>query len=119
MPWDLTSEITAQRDAAEMTFPGTCVISRMAEVPDGQGGLVQSWAAVGTVNCRIVSNTSMATVVASQNMGDYTLTVPHDTVIYFEDKVTLDGFDYRVTFVDDARAWKTAIRVQISTEVDS
>lgn len=122
MAWDLTAEIAAQQTEVLNTFNDSVVISRLTEVSDGQGGIDESWSSVGTADCRFVVNTGSKSQVGAQMLrsGDYTLTVPFDTDIQEDDKATLEssGYVFRVLFVDDVRVWRTAIRVQVSDEVD-
>lgn len=119
MAWDLTNELAAIRAEVGKVLPGTCVISRLNEAPDGQGGMRQSWAAVGTVTCRLAANSGQTRAVAGQAnaVGAYTLTVPYDTNIQYDDRATIDGVIYRVAFVNDAADWKAAIRVDVNLEV--
>lgn len=118
--WNLDTEITAQRTHAAYTFNDTCIILRLTETSDGQGGLEQAWAAVGTVACRIAANSGNNSPIAEsfQQTGEYVLTVPYDTDLVASDKVTIDAYVYRVTFVDDVRDWKTALRATVSAEID-
>ncbi len=121
MSWDLTSEIAQQRTDAANTFNDSCVITRLAETSDGQGGMVQAWTPVGTADCRIVANTGLSKQVGAQfeRVGAFTLTVAPGTNLLENDKVTLAGNEtvYRVQFVDDVRAWQTAVRAQVDEDV--
>lgn len=119
MPWDLTNELSAQRDAAANTFFDSGIIARLAETSDGQGGMVQAWAAVGTADCRLVANTGDSKQVGAQfnRVGDFTITFPYDEDVQENDRVTIDATVYRVLFVDDVRDWKTAVRVQANEEI--
>lgn len=123
MSWDLSAEITRQRADAANTFFDSCVIARLAETSDGQGGLAQAWTAVGTADCRFVANTGDSKQVGAQfqRVGDYTLTLPVGTDVAEQDKVTLssNGAVYRVLFVDDVRDWQTATRVQVNEEISA
>ncbi len=122
MAFDLTTELASIRADVASVLPDTCVISRLAEVSDGQGGQTQAWAAIGTVACRFVANSgnvraaSQAAGQASQ-VGAYTLTVPHNTDIQFDDRATVDLEVYRVVFVSDVTDWRAAIRVDVNYEV--
>lgn len=122
MSWDLTAEIASQRAEVLRLFNDSCTITRLVETPDGQGGIDETWAAQGTAVCRLVTNTGTTSQVGAQMLrsGDYTLTVPFDTNIAEDDKVLLasSGFTFRVLFVDDVRVWRSAIRVQVSDEVE-
>lgn len=117
--FDLTNELSAMRAAVASVLPDTCAISRLREVSDGQGGMVQSWAAVGTVSCRLAANSGQARAVAgqAQSVGAYILTVPYDTDIQFADRATVNSVVYRVAFVNDVNDWRTAIRCDVNAEV--
>ena len=123
MPWDLDAEIAKQRSDVLNLFNDSCDITRMVEVSDGQGGIEESWVSQATdVVCRLVTNQGTSSQVGAQMLrsGDYTLTVPYDTDIAEDDKITLasSGFVFRVLFVDDVRVWRTAKRVQVSDEIE-
>lgn len=122
MSWNLDAEIASQRAEVENLFNDSCTITRLVEQSDNQGGIDNVWVAQGTTVCRIVTNTGSKSQVGAQMLksGDYTLTVPFDTDILEDDKVTQvsSGYVYRVLFVDDVRNWRTAIRVQVSDEIE-
>lgn len=117
--WIPQAEIDAQRTSAELTFPHSCVISRVTETADGQGGRAQTWAAIGTADCRIVANSGDTKTIADRfgKVGGYTLTLPHDTDIEEQDKATIDSIVYRVVAVDLVREWRTAVRAQVNLEI--
>ena len=52
MPLISSAEITAMRSEQNDTMPDAVVISRYTTASDGMGGLVETWAAVGTVTGR-------------------------------------------------------------------
>lgn len=120
MSLDLTTELADIRAAVNDVLPDTCVISRLTETPDSQGGQVQTWAAVGTVACRLMANSGNTRGIAAQaqSVGEYTLTVPHNTDIQFDDRAVVDGETYRVAFVNDVADWRAAIRVDVNYEVN-
>jgi SPP1 family predicted phage head-tail adaptor len=113
------AELAGIRSAVANLLPHSCVISSLGEVADGQGGFTQGWTASGTVDCRIAAKSGNVRAVGGQNapLGAYTLTVPHDTTINVDDRATIDGVVYRVTFVDDVKDWKAAIRCDVDIEV--
>jgi SPP1 family predicted phage head-tail adaptor len=120
MSFDLTNELTRLHADVANLLPGSAVIQRLTEASDGQGGMAQSWAACGTVACRLVAKSGNTRALGSQNetVGAYTLTVPHDTDIVASDRVVVDSVNYRVLFVDDVKAWKAAIRCDVDLEVE-
>lgn len=121
MSWDLTAEISRQRTDAANTFADTCVIARLSEVSDGQGGMTQAWTAVGTADCRIVANTGnlqqFSMRLNERILGDYTLTLSVDNDVREDDRVTVDAVTYRVIFADAVREWQTALRVQLAKDL--
>ncbi len=118
MAWDLTNELAAIHAEVAHILPDSCIIARLTETSDSQGGFTQAWAAVGTVDCRLVAKSGNQRSTAEQiaTTGAYTLTVPHDTDIRESDRATIDSVVYRVLFVDDVKDWKTAIRCDVELE---
>jgi SPP1 family predicted phage head-tail adaptor len=118
--WIPTAEITAQRAEVEKAMPSSCVIYRMSETSDGQGGMAQTYAAIGTVDCRLAARRGSERYLAAQAspVGAFVLTVPHDTTIAAADRVTVDSVNYRVVFVDAAEpTWRLAKRAEVDLEV--
>lgn len=118
--WIPSAELSAVRDAVANVLPDSCIIQRLAETSDGQGGFTQAWAAVGTVDCRLVAKSGNTRALGGQQntVGAYTLTVPHDTDIQASDRVVIDSTNYRVLFVDDVKVWKAAVRCDVDLEVN-
>src|SRR5512140_3050260 len=112
-------ELTDMRAAAELTFPDSCIVKRLAEVSDSQGGFTQSWAAVGTVDCRLVAKSgNTRSVAANLNAtGAYTLTVPHDKDIREADVAVVDSVTFRVYFLFYVMFWLVTIRADVYLEV--
>ncbi len=117
--WLPPSELAAQRTAAAQTFPESCIVQRLAEVSDGQGGFTQAWTAVGTVDARMVAKSGNTRAVGGKDsvVGAYTLTVPVGTDIQETDRVVIGAVPYRVLFVDDLKAWQIAVRCDCDLEV--
>ncbi len=116
--WIPDAELTQMRADAENTLPQSAIIARLSETSDSQGGMAQSFAAVGTVDARLVAKSGNVRAVAgaAQAVGSYTLTVPHDTDIQAADRVTVDSVNYRVLFVSDAATWRAAVRCDVELE---
>lgn len=117
--WLTDAELAAMRDAVSHVFKDECVISRLSSVSDGQGGFTQTFAAIGTADCRIVAKTGTERMLAAQNnpVGDYILSVPYDTTIAVADRVTVNGGNYRVVFVDDVNEVRSMTRCGLNLEV--
>lgn len=113
------AELAAMRGAMLPMFQDECVISRLSSVADGQGGYTQTFAAIGTADCRIVAKTGTERLLAAQNnpIGNYTLSVPYDTTIAVADRVTVNSDNYRVVFVDDVNELRAMTRCDLNLEV--
>ncbi len=121
MPSTLLSanELADIRSATELLLPQSVIISALTEVSEGQGGFTQSWAASGTVDCRLVAKQGGERMLAGQiaATGSYMLTVPHDSTIAVDNRATVDGIAYRVLFIDAVKTWRAAIRCDCDLEV--
>lgn len=94
-------------DLEAMTLPDTCVIQSVTQVSDGQGGLVDTWAASGTVACRLdnLSGSRRPVGQSVQPFTSWTLTVPQSMAIDFSNRVVVNGFTFAVIAVSDVGSW--------------
>ena len=100
------AELTALRADVLGLLPGTAIISRLTTSVGTAGFPARTYAAVGTAVCRLdpVANRSAGGgIVASQDALAYyrTLTVPYNTDLRANDRVTIDTRVYSVTRLDD------------------
>lgn len=96
-------------------LPGTCHILTPTQTPDGQGHWTTSWGTVsgGTaVPCRLdpVSARELQAGDAVQPFHSYWLTLPYDTTISENNRVTIGTVTYEVTSVDTTKSWIGSIR---------
>ena len=109
------TELADLRAEIEDTLPDTCVISEVSYVSDGAGGLTPTWAAAGTVSCRVDPSSGIETVSggAIQSFHRYTLTMPYNVTISTADRVAVGGVDYNIISVTSGNSWKLDTRAQI------
>lgn len=117
-------EILQMRATVDDALPSAAVILRRTDASDGQGGYTQSFAAVGTVDCRL-SPRSGGEAGGEEIHGDrmayvseWILTTPALTDIRPTDRVTVDGDrTYEVNALRARRSWELSTTVRVS-EVD-
>jgi hypothetical protein len=117
------AELDALRaDIETLTLPGTAIIQRATEANDGYGEAVKTWAAVGTVVCRIDPIGSMRTsggnLIALQEKGKayYQFSTIWDADMNDGDRVVSGGLTYELIQLHenhDLRAVKRAILVRV------
>lgn len=115
-----TAEISLMRDTINSALPGTAVMLTATKTGDGMGGYTWSYVASGTVDARLSPNgAGDETVVGDRvaRVAPYILTVPAETTIDEDDRVTYDGVTYEVVDVRDRTPWELSRRVLVA-EVD-
>lgn len=98
-----TAELRHMRSHVEaVALPDVCEIQALTQTPDGQGGHYESWAAAGTVACRLdpAGGNKAGVGQSLQAFASFTLTVPYDTDLTTLNRVVHDGTTYSVTAVD-------------------
>lgn len=117
--WIPAAELASMRNAVDNVLPSSCIIYRLSESSDSQGGMIQTYTAVGTADCRLAAKQGTERMLAQQvaATGAFVLTVPYDTSIAASDRVSVGGKGYRVTFVDNVKEWRAAIRCDVDLEV--
>ena len=87
-----TLELSNMRHEASHFWPGTAVIWRATEASDGQGGVIQTWAAVGTTNCRLSPASSGREQVAADKLtaiAPWVITITQGTTVYESDRIVI------------------------------
>jgi head-tail adaptor len=109
------TELAALRADLETLLPDTCVISAVSYASDGAGEWTPTWAAGGTVACRLdpIRGSEAIAGGAIEAFNGYILTLPYNAVIVPASRVTVNSTDYNVTSVTDGDSWKLDTRVQI------
>lgn len=114
------SDLTFMQDTQELAMPGTVVIERWTMVPDGMGGSLESWNAVGTVIGRIYPQRTQGNELVGgaqvQSEIKWWGTLPYDTVVYAQDRLVYSGRSWEVLRVNNDEMWMTAIRCELESE---
>lgn len=110
------AEIADMRDTIEDTLPDTCVIQRPTMVSDGQGGKTATWAAAGTVICRLSpqgANTGDESARADRTSGeeDWIVTFPALTNVNTTDRLVILGSTFEPVALRAVRSWELSRRV--------
>lgn len=99
-------------------MPGTAVIERPTETVDNAGIPKQSWAAVGTVICRVDPAYRMDSrgVVADREAARvyFTMTVPWDANIAEGDRVVVSGDTLEIVQLYDIHEMRVSKRAQLA-----
>lgn len=99
------AELTALRADVLGLLPGTAIISRLTASVGTAGFPARTYAAVGTAVCRLdpMAVKGQPGITASQDALSYyrQLTVPYNTDLRANDRVTIDTRVYSVTRLDD------------------
>lgn len=108
------AEVAEMRTIQAMALPGTAVISRRTLAADGMGGFTESWAAVGTVTCRVgpASESGAERMIADRitETDAWVLTLPAETSVLAKDRIVAEGRTFEVVNAI-AHSWETARRV--------
>ena len=114
MPLISTAEITAMRSEQNDTMPDTVVIRRYTTASDGMGGLVETWAAVGTVTGRVspAGRAGAEGIIAERLTASepYVITIPTGTTVYERDRFVIGTRTFEIEYVNAHAAWETALR---------
>ena len=114
-----TAEITAMRTVQNQALPDTGIVYRLTRTTDGMGGFTESWAAVGTANCRIAPSGGQEATVAGKlsSIGTWSLTFANGQDVRAADRVTVGAQTFAVETTAAGSvdgSWQTALRVVAS-----
>ncbi len=115
-----TAELALMRTTIDSALPGTALLLTATKTDDGMGGQTWSYAASGTVTARLSPNGAGAEALVGDRVArvaPYVLTLPAETTIDEDDRVTYDGVTYEVVDVRDRTPWELSRRVLVE-EVD-
>ena len=104
-----------QADLVASTLPDTCVIQTLTHASDGAGGINDTWAAAGTVPCRMDFKTGLRKEIGAswETYSGWMLTVPVTTTIGTANHVVHQAYTYSITFVEDVGRWAACKRVKV------
>jgi head-tail adaptor len=100
-----TAELNRLRDDLEAyVLPDTCVIHSLTQASDGQGSFIDTWAAAGTVPCRLDNGSGQKANVAQsiRPFSGWVLTVAHDADLTTDNRVVHSGETYTVISISDS-----------------
>lgn len=102
-------------DIEAYTLPDQVVIETLTQVSDGAGGLTDTWAASGTVACRLDSKSGTRKPVATslESFSEWILTAPWNAPITTGSRVTVGGHAYTVKAVADGDSWNADTRAHV------
>lgn len=104
---------------AESAMAGTLVIKRKSEVPNGMGGGMVTYPAIGTVPCHIWRNRYANELVTGgqvKSRADWYIAVPVGTDIReTTDWGICDGVTYQITHVPQGVTWNPHVRCEAMT----
>ena len=104
------------RAIAEEALPGTAVIQSGTLASDGGGGYTETFAAAGTVSCRVAPVTSRGGAEGEvggriEQDAEYIITLPAATSVETDDRIVVGAITYNVVAVRD-RSWEVTRRVE-------
>lgn len=107
------ADLASMRATAEQALPGTAIIQSGTLVSDGGGGQTETFAASGTVSCRVAPAAGNEREEGDRIVADsqYVITLPADTTVETDDRIVVAGITYNVTAVRD-RSWEVTRRVE-------
>jgi hypothetical protein len=112
------ADLAYMQDTQEQAMPGTVVIERYTLTPDGMGGQVEAWGAVGTVIGRIypmVRRGQAETVGGAQVLSQtqWFGTFPVSTELYAQDRLLYGNSTFEVLRVNNDEMYQTAVRAEL------
>ena len=111
--WITEADLAYARECVLVTLAERCNVERRQLSQDGRGGFAESWQQVQVdVPCRFAARTGRETFLPGREVaiGDWILTLEHDTELKAQDRIYHLGESYEVTFIDGAKSHNTATR---------
>lgn len=111
------AELDAMRQLQQSAMPDTATVQRATTSTNDIGEALQTWANVGTYNCRVArtgvrpQETEASGALAVED--EWVITFPHDADVQEGDRVVVGGSTFDVRAVENARSWLTALRVRV------
>ena len=109
-----TAHLTAMQAVQNTILPGTAIIQRYSETDDGMGNTLETWANVGTANCRLMPqvNRRMEGVAGGQEISEtlWYVTMPVGTVVTAKDRLKIGNRTFQITEVNNSQSYQTAVR---------
>lgn len=98
-------------------MPGTAVIERASYAADGMGGQRETWAAVGTVDCRLMIQASrqgqeFVTGEQETSLTRWWATMPIGTDVLAQDRLLVASRNFEVVAVNNDEDYWSAVRCE-------
>ena len=95
------TDLAVLRQQARRMMTSQATILRLTRGPDGAGGFLETWNAIGTVPCRVLPLSGRERLLAEQvaHVGDVRIWFPLGTDIRAEDRITVGSSTFEVTGV--------------------
>jgi len=108
------SDLTNMRTVLNDSLPGTATLTSGTIVSDSGGGGTTTFAASGTVDCRVApvggSDREVADRLSSE--ADWIITLPAQTSIQTDDRIVTNGGTFAVVAVHSPRSYEISTRVE-------
>lgn len=112
------ADLAAMRADQAAWLVGTAVVQTRVPTSDGAGGFDETWAASGTVACRVSYLASQTSIgggdqvrgAAVRDIAPWTVTLPHDADVSSSDRLVVEGRVLQVVAVAAATSIQTAVR---------
>lgn len=111
------ADLTRMRTDAERALWGTAVIQSQTYVSDGGGAGTVSWAAAGTVDCRIAPLDGREATVGERIAADaeYVATLPATAAVTTNSRLLIGGGTFNIAAIRD-RTSPVTLRAEVRKE---
>lgn len=101
------AELASMREGINSLLPDTCGIITYVGTSDGQGGITYSASGTTTSSCRLDKKSGFEKDAAGALIpfSGWMLSLPYNTVINEQNKVTHGGYTYNVLSVNTDASW--------------
>lgn len=108
-----SADVAKMRATAGSALPDTCVLMRNTLVSDGGGGYTETFAAGGTVSCRLSPQGGVERELGDRITpeADWVITLPPTTFIETDDRIMVAGGTFDVVAVRARANWEITRRV--------
>jgi head-tail adaptor len=111
-----SDEITAMRTELGKLLPDSCIIlTAGSATPNGAGEVSVSWAASGTVTCRLdpIKGREEIAGGAVDPYQRMRLTLPYNAGVTEANRVRIGGVDYNVVGIIFGNSWALDLRAEV------
>jgi hypothetical protein len=108
-------ELANMREVIASLMPDTCGIVSYTYASDGAGGMVETASGTATAICRLdkQKGTEKLTSGAITPFTGWVLSLPYDTTITEQNRVTHGGYTYNVLSVNTDASWLAVKRAML------